>query len=257
MTILFFSATGNCLSAAKHIGGDLKSIPQLERAGEYEISDDVIGIVSPVYYLTLPLLVKRYLSKARLEADYVFGILTYGFASGNAAYKLAKALEANGNEIHYAADLLMADNYLPNFNMEKQIAKLPNKNIDGRIAKIIRDIESRRYKAPHNSLLWRMVAGILGYSKVESDKGISAVNHTDEKFIVTEKCSGCGTCARVCPVSNITIEDKPAFHHNCESCFACIHNCPEGAIQLERQKSEARFRNNNVTLKELIKANGS
>lgn len=255
MTILFFSATGNCLSAAKSIGGELKSIPQLERAGEYEIEDDVIGIVVPVYFLGLPLLVTRYLKKASLKADYVFGILTYGLISGNAAYKLEKALKANGNQIHYAAVLQMVDNYLPNFDMEKQIAGLPKKNVDAHLATIKQDIGSRLYNAPHNSLLWRAAAGLLGYNKLESEKGTGAINHTDDRFFVTESCNACGTCARICPVSNITVEDKPEYHHQCESCLACIHNCPSKAIQLKGQRSETRFRNGSVTLKELIKAN--
>ncbi len=46
MTILFFSAAGNSLSAAKHLCGEIKSIPQLERAGEYVIEDDVAGVVT-------------------------------------------------------------------------------------------------------------------------------------------------------------------------------------------------------------------
>lgn len=256
MIVLFFSATGNCLSVAKSFGGKMMSIPQLERAGKYEISDDVIGIVSPVYFLNLPLIVRRYLKKATLKAGYVFGVLTYGLLSGNAEYKLAEVLEANGGRLDYAAGLKMVDNYLPNFDMEKQLAGLPGKNVDAHLAAIKRDIESRRYKAPHNSLVWRMIAALLGYGKAESEKGIAAVNRTDETFVVGERCNACGTCALMCPVSNITVESRPEFHHNCESCFACVHNCPQGAIQLKRQKSEARFRNANVTLKELIKANG-
>jgi len=65
MTILFFSATGNSLYVAKTLGDETKSIPQLERTGIYEIEDHVIGIVSPVYILNLPLLVQRYLKKAK------------------------------------------------------------------------------------------------------------------------------------------------------------------------------------------------
>jgi len=65
MTILFFSATGNSLYVAKTLGGETKSIPQLERTGRYEIEDDAIGIVSPVYILNLPLLAQRYLKKAK------------------------------------------------------------------------------------------------------------------------------------------------------------------------------------------------
>ena len=254
MTILFFTATGNSLSIAKLLGGELKSIPQLERANEYVIEDDVIGIVSPVYSLNLPLIVNRYLSRATLKAEYVFSVLTYGRIAGAANKVLLKVLNTNGNKLDYAANVLMVDNYLPLFKMENEIANIPKKNIDTRLEEIKQDIENRKHEVPHGDVISRVATNVMSH-KVESKTGIRKINKTDLKFTVTEKCNHCGTCARVCPVSNITIEFKPVFHHYCESCFACIHNCPTGAIQLENQKSRARFRNSNVTLKEIIKAN--
>lgn len=255
MTILFFSSTGNSLSIAKLLGGNLKSIPQLERAGEYEIIDDVIGIVSPVYNHTLPLIVRRFLSKTKLKADYIFGILTYGFISGTSAKKLANALIANGNLLHYAANLLMADTYLPVFKMENEIARLPKKDVNARFKKIRQDIGNRRCYVPQKNLFLGLLSALIS-RRMESAKGISATNLTDSRFIVSENCSRCGTCAHICPVSNIKIENKPVFSHNCESCFACIQNCPAGALQLKGQRSKARYRNNSVTLKELIRVNG-
>ncbi len=255
MTILFFSATGNCLSVAKSFGGSLKSIPQLERAGEYEIEDDAIGIISPVYNFTLPLIVKRYLLKVKLKADYIFSIMTYGNKSAAAADSLVKVLNANGNRIDYIAYLLMVDTYLPVFRIEKQVAKLPKKNVDVHLADIKRDIENRVHKLAYKNVFWRMFSAVWGHRTMESEKGVSAINHTDTRFTITGKCIACGMCARICPVSNITAGSKPEFHHHCESCFACIHNCPKEAIQLKSQKSKARYRNSGVTLKELIKAN--
>jgi len=250
MKTLFFSATGNSLYVAKKLAGEITSIPQLDRAGIYEIEDDVIGIVSPVYSLNLPLLVRRYLKKAKFKADYIFGVLTYGNLSGAATNQLLKALEANGNKLHYAADLLMVDNFLPRFKMEDEIAKSPQKNIDTHLAQIKRDVESRTHSMPHQNILGRMLSTI--FSSAISPKRI---NTTDTKFSVTDKCNSCGTCALVCPVSNVVVEKRPRFLHRCESCFSCIHNCPNGAIQMKTQRSEARFRNENVTLKELIEAN--
>jgi ferredoxin len=254
MTALFFSATGNGLYVAKTLGDEAKSIPQLERTGVYEIEDDVIGIVSPVYVFNLPLLVQRYLKKAKLKADYIFGVLTYGSCSGAATNQLLNALEANGNKLHYAADLQMVDNFLPGFKMEDEIAKLPKKDIDTHLAKIKRDIESRKHCIPHKNVLWRMTSTIISSSLMGSKRGINWINNRDRTFSVTDKCISCSTCARICPVSNILVEDKPTFLHHCEWCLACIQNCPTGAIQMKNQRSEARFRNQNVTLKELIEA---
>lgn len=269
MTILYFSATGNSLSTAKYIGDSedmhkacgptgtpqLKSIPRLERAGEYETEDDVIGIVSPVYFLALPLLVRRYLSKAKLKGGYVFSVLTYGSFSGNATDKLVKVLQSNGNAIHYAATLKMVDNYLPCFKVENQLAGLPRKNVDSKLAEIKNDIARRRHNLPHTNVLLNVISTILS-TKMETQRGMAAIKNTDKAFYVNESCNGCGICELVCPVSNIGVESRPIFRHHCESCFACIHNCTAHAIQLKCQRSEARFRNENVTLNELIAANG-
>ena len=76
MTILYFSATGNCLSVAKKLGGNLLSIPQLVKHEQYEIEDDVIGVICPTYCADAPRMVQQYLAKAKLKADYTFMICT-------------------------------------------------------------------------------------------------------------------------------------------------------------------------------------
>jgi len=38
----------------------------------------------------------------------------------------------------------MVDNYLPGFEMQDQIDTLPQKDVDGQIRKVCRDIEERR-----------------------------------------------------------------------------------------------------------------
>ena len=43
--------------------------------------------------------------------------------------------------------------------------------------------------------------------------------------------------------------------NNCQMCLACTNNCPQNAIRVKKEKSKARFKNQNVTLKEIINAN--
>ncbi len=52
MKILYFTSTGNNLYIAKQIGGELLSIPQLVKDNIYDIEDDCVGIVFPVFYAT-------------------------------------------------------------------------------------------------------------------------------------------------------------------------------------------------------------
>jgi uncharacterized protein (DUF362 family)/ferredoxin len=59
--------------------------------------------------------------------------------------------------------------------------------------------------------------------------------------IVAERCTRCGTCVSVCPVSPKAVDfddparTRPPVHHyeRCIRCYCCQEMCPEGAIRIE------------------------
>jgi uncharacterized protein len=59
--------------------------------------------------------------------------------------------------------------------------------------------------------------------------------HNARPFTITDRCSGCGTCAEVCPKTAITIEKKRSLIDRdlCIGCFECMHICPEHAIDID------------------------
>ena len=53
--------------------------------------------------------------------------------------------------------------------------------------------------------------------------------------VAVEKCTGCGTCSKVCPAKVITNGKPPTFDiADCIGCMCCGESCPAGAITLKR-----------------------
>ena len=252
MKILYFTATGNCLAAAKKFDAVRYSIPQLIRERKYFIEDDVIGIIYPVYAFSIPDIVTRYLKRAALKADYIFVIAVYGNMAGASLHEMKKLLEGNGNHADYYQSLLMVDNYLPGFRLEDQLAKLPEKDIEGHLDRIQEDIRERKKRDETNGCGWKAASTVLNHCK-----GIAFRRCAEKLFAVSDACIGCGLCSRVCPVGNVsqTEKNKPVFSSHCESCFACVHNCPQKAIHIRGEKSQLRFRNPDVRVQEIAEAN--
>ena len=77
---------------------------------------------------------------------------------------------------------------------------------------------------------------------------------------INDNCTTCGVCTKVCPVRNIKIENGKAEYKDaaaCEACLACAHACPSKNITISwgEKNPDARYRNPNITLAEIIAAN--
>jgi len=252
MKILYFTGSGNCLSVAKRFEAELLSIPQMIKNNILNIEDDVVGIIYPVYAISVPNIVRKYLSKCTIKADYIFVIATYGFTDCGSLHEMKKVLKINNNRADYYNSLLMVDNYIPFFNIEEQLSKLKEKNIENNLNKIIQDINSK-VKQEETCGFFNNLISSIGSKVVNKIE-----NFTPKMFYVNNECILCGICKKVCPSANITQDDinkKPKFGNNCESCLACIHNCPRNAIHMKLQRSKKRFRNPEVSVNEIIKSN--
>lgn len=60
--------------------------------------------------------------------------------------------------------------------------------------------------------------------------------------IDTRKCIGCGKCAKMCLMDNISIVDRKAVEtgRKCIGCGHCVSSCPKNAIRLNHKAPEDR-----------------
>ena len=194
---------------------------------------------------------KDFIRKCTIKAPYVFVIATYGNAAVGTLHEMEKALSVNGNHADYYETLLMVDNYLPMFEVKDQVSRLEEKETDQNLESIVKEVNAHTYKSPAGNIGGDLVASVLG-TVMKNPVRKSALSYT-----VSDACIGCGTCVKVCPVGNVhqVGREKPTFGADCERCYACVHNCPKKAIHLPKEKSGERFRNPEVSLKEIIAAN--
>lgn len=251
--IFYFTATGNSLYVARELAGEsgqLLSIPQIIKGEQLDFEADEIGFVFPDYAASAPLMVREFVSKAHFKAQYIFSVITFGNFAANVADWWDDFCKEKGLQNHYINTLLMVDNYLPVFDMNEQM-KI-DKKISENLTQIVNDIASHREYVSHVDADDRMKEWLKrlqeSHFPMEAERLLR---------LNTETCIACGTCAAVCPHGNFRMTDTHAeFSGSCEYCLACVHACPQKALTLERERNpQARFRNENVSLRDIKEAN--
>ena len=255
--VFYFTATGNSLFVAKQFSDNPLSIPQELKKDELVYEADEIGFVFPDYVASAPMIVREFVTKGTFKAPYIFSVITYGNASVSVAEWWNDFAKEQGVANNYVQAILMVDVYLPVFDMNEQMAI--DKNIDENLAKILEDIGAQKnFVAPTD----------MGFFTEERLK-----NMRDHHFSMTadrllelrkDRCAECLTCADVCPRDNFSLgEDGLQYAGQCEFCLACVHHCPHKALTLKSAREgwpgernpEARFRNPNISLREIIRSN--
>lgn len=239
--IFYFTGTGNSLAAAKallapgealiNMADALKNHEFRFRAEEHE----KVGFVFPVYFYTLPTIVKHFIEGLNLEnAHYIYAVITCGGGIAQAGAVLKKALEKRNLKLGYVTELLMPDNYILLYknrmdgvdeclaNAQKRLEEIAKKEVGVEIKK---DIGSNTIISDLVEKLYRIAC-------------------KTEKFYAEDSCVGCGMCEKNCPEQAITLtKGKPKWtKKKCCQCLACIHHCPKNAIQYgKRTKNQGRY----------------
>ncbi len=253
--LIYFSATDTTKTTVRRIGQILSqqlSIPvqeddfTLPAAREQEIacSEEELAVIGvPVYAGRVPNKLLPYVS-GRIHGSRTPAVPVVLF--GNRAYddaliELRDVMERNGfrciagaafvgeHSFSYtlgagrpdAEDLLVADQFARRIAQQvSRMETLPEKPVE-----VKGNPELRPYYAPKNA---------REYLKV--------------KPVVGDACTGCGTCAALCPMGSIDPQDVRQYTGPCIKCGACIKKCPRQARYFDdpvylqhKQELETKF----------------
>lgn len=254
-TILYFSGTGNSLQVAEDINNELKKfdlikISSLTEEEKVFVEADSLGIIFPVYYSRLPLIVEQTVKKLEFHTiPYLFAVATNGGAPATVLKKLDKILKEKDVRLNSGFLLKMPKNHIFEYDTapvkpENGIFKEEKKKIK-RISDIIRAKENCKLEI--SKLIIDTVIDKV-FTKT-TNRIFEKLHMKDTEFWVNDSCISCKTCERICPVNNIKFTSEPIWMHHCERCTACIQLCPKEAIQWGNKTTKRkRYRNPNVNI---------
>lgn len=234
-TIYYFSGTGNSLKVAKDIAAELKDTEIIQICKDnMNITNTIsnkIGIIFPVYFSGMPLLVKAFIEKLKIPMGaYIFTIVTFGRSSDASITQLEKFLNSKGSKLSAAFKIKMPGNYQIMYAPSSEERQKENfKNEEKKITEIVRSInnmETVKFSGIGESVM-TIVGGMIssGFKPYKKDKN----------FWVDKNCNGCGTCSKVCPANNINMNaSNPHWQNKCEQCLACMQWCPQKSIQYKK-----------------------
>lgn len=244
---VYLSGTGNtehCISKLVRLLDKTAEIVSLEDASVAEKikAEDMIILAYPTQYSNSPYMVRDFIKSnpSLWKGKKVLCVATMGAFSGDGAGCTARLLKKYGATILGGLHIKMPDSVCDSRLLKKSAEE--NREIirkaDNKICTAAKQIKRGKYPKEGISFISHLV-GLFGqrlwfYSKTA---GYS------DKLKINDNCIGCGKCADICPMNNISMKNgKPCPDSRCTMCYRCISSCPKQAITLVGDKVLMQYR---------------
>lgn len=245
--IYYFSGTGNSLFIARELRKllpDTELIPIVKAINENNFTTKAknIGFIFPCHGLTIPIPVRNFVTKMNAaSSDYFFAIATRGASIFRGFQIIDNSLKKQGKNLNaeFIIDMALNDPKLTYFSWpSKEELETFGINALQRLKNISRTISNKgddrndkdsgvvlSHNRWINSILARLVPFVTHFVSP----------HIKKYFYADSKCTGCGTCKKVCTSQKIKMDgDKPVWQRTieCYLCYACLNYCPSEAVQI-------------------------
>lgn len=227
-----FSATGNSLQIAEELSART-GLTMARITDTASVKDDgAVFIVCPVYYYTIPDIVKEYIARSDFhDSETIVLVINYGTTPGNASGSARRFFETHGYELDHVLGFKMPENYVPMFSPppEEGILRMTN-DVPDHISEVLAHLDDDGFTNLRPGVFDRLLT-VFGHPVYD-------LLRRTGKFHATGECIGCGLCRDVCPRHIIEVDDgHPVWtQRRCEHCMACINNCPASAIRYGRSE---------------------
>lgn len=232
--ILYYTGTGNSAYVAKKIGEKIEDevMDLFERIRNHDYSeihsDKPFIFVYPTYGWQMPRILADWIRKTKFAGEKkAYFVATCGSSKGDTDKNLQKLCKDMGFEYRGCAGVQMPENYIAMFPVpDEELAKKIIIVAGRTILRIVKAIKNDKY----------LELGKVSFADKMSSTIVNKAFYTfivkAKKFYVKDTCISCGKCAKVCPLSNVTLVDgKPKWGKDCTHCMACICKCPTEAIE--------------------------
>lgn len=251
MVGIYFSGTGNtrhCVNKfLEQYGAQTTAIPIEDAAAAKALQqNDYIVFGYPIYYSSLPKIVDDFIknNSTYLKGKSIFVIATMGLFSGDGAGCSARLFKKYGAEVTGGLHVKMPD-CIGDVKLLKKTLEENRRIIELADIKIAEAAAALKSGNPPKQGLgvFYHIAGLFGQRLWFRNK---TKEYSDILRIDGSKCTGCGTCAKICPMKNMSLADgKAQANGRCTLCYRCAGSCPRRAVTLlgSEVHEQCRFEN--------------